>query len=45
MKMLGDLANRCPYGCCRSTPPGGRKAERRSLKRSERNAWKREVWR
>lgn len=46
MKMLGDLAPRCHYGCCRvfgHKTGRGYRAERRHLKRSERNSWKNEV--
>ncbi|MEY2957697.1 MAG: hypothetical protein RLZZ01_265 [Actinomycetota bacterium] len=43
MKMIGNTAVRCGYGCCRATPPSGRGAERRWIKRSERNAWKRDI--
>lgn len=46
-KMLGA---RCPDGpggrdcpCCGQAPGAARKARRRNTKRSERNAWKKEV--
>jgi hypothetical protein len=41
MKMLGDKAIRCEYGCCRDMPTH-RDKERRVLKRRERNQWKKE---
>jgi hypothetical protein len=34
-KMIGNLADQCPWGCCRQTGPRGRKAELRTLKRRE----------
>ena len=44
MKMLGKTAVQCAYGCCRATPPSGRKFERRWLKRAERQQWKNESY-
>jgi len=39
-KMLGRMAVRCTYGCCRSSGPRERDRERRYLKRQERMQWK-----
>jgi hypothetical protein len=46
MKMIGNTALRCPWGCCRITGTGrkGRKIEKRAIKHSKReNNWKREL--
>ena len=46
MKMMGDLAVRCHYGCCRvygHKTGKGYRDERRHIKRSERNKWKIDV--
>ncbi len=43
MKMVGRTAHQCDYGCCRAYPPSKKNAERRVIKRSERNKWKTET--
>lgn len=46
-KMIGRKAPVGPGGracaCCKVAPGKARKAEKRAVKRSERNGWKREV--
>lgn len=45
-KMIGDTAPRCAHGCCRvygHKHGRGYRAERRHIKRAERNRWKREL--
>lgn len=42
MKMIGKTADQCCYGCCRSWQ-NNKAAERRNLKRSERQRWKEDI--